>query len=177
MRTAIDSYKFDVRKQEQTGIFLPSSGLEGQREREYILMGTHLRDVLLQSSQPSESPHAHRALQDAEDPNYVERDVLEHDYHPDHLSLPTGGFQEQPPSLGDNHGAFHDDMLISSWANRYSHPNPVVIEGDPQFEELSRMNETQKRAMAMMIGERISLVQGVGLLNLITTLFLSAFFC
>ncbi|KAJ3862668.1 P-loop containing nucleoside triphosphate hydrolase protein [Lentinula novae-zelandiae] len=160
MRTAIDSYKFDVRKQEQTGIFLPSSGSEGQREREYILMGTHLRDVLLQSSQPSESPHAHRALQDAEDPNYVERDVLEHDYHPDHLSLPTGGFQEQPPSLGDNHGAFHDDMLISSWANRYSHPNPVVIEGDPQFEELSRMNETQKRAMAMMIGERISLVQG-----------------
>ncbi|KAJ4481077.1 P-loop containing nucleoside triphosphate hydrolase protein [Lentinula aciculospora] len=160
MRTAIDSFGLDVRKQEQAGVFIPPSSPKGQREREYIFNGTHLRDVLLRSFEPSERPHAHRALQEPDDPDYVKRDVLEHDYHPDHLSLPTGGFQVEPPSLGDNHGVFHDNMLIRSWASRHSRPNPLEVEGDPQFEELGRMNETQKRAMAMMLRERISLVQG-----------------
>ncbi|KAJ3773289.1 P-loop containing nucleoside triphosphate hydrolase protein [Lentinula raphanica] len=158
MRTAIESFGSDVPYQERIGLSSPYSSSEERNER--VLNGTHLRDVLLRSFAPSEKPHAHRALQDADDSNYVERDVLEHEYHPDHLSLPTGGFQVPNSSLGDNHGAFHDNMLIRSWASRYSRPNPVVVEGDPQFEELERMNETQKRAMAMMLGERISLVQG-----------------
>ncbi|KAJ3796484.1 P-loop containing nucleoside triphosphate hydrolase protein [Lentinula aff. detonsa] len=157
MRTAIESFGSDVRMQEKTGSFLSQSGSEERHER--ALNGTHLRDVLLRSFQPSERPHAHRALQDADDTNYVEREVLEHDYHPDHLSLPTGGFQVKPP-LDENRGIFRDNILIQSWASRYSRSNPVVVEGDPHFEELGRMNETQKRAMAMMLGERISLVQG-----------------
>ncbi|KIK55179.1 hypothetical protein GYMLUDRAFT_176062 [Collybiopsis luxurians FD-317 M1] len=159
MRTAINSFAFDVREQEAADVFLPPPGPEDrdQREREYIFNGTRLRDVLLRSFEPSEHPHAHRALQDPDDTSYVARDVLEHEYHPDILSLPTGGFQLES---GDNHGVFYDNMLIRSWASRYSRPNPIAIEGDPQFEELDRMNDTQKRAMAIMLGERISLVQG-----------------
>lgn len=171
MRTAIASFGCDVGGQEQAGVFLPPPSAQSQegheqREREYILRGTYLRDVLLRSFEPSEHPHLHRALQDPDDTDYVERDVLEHEYHPEKLStLPTGGFQvhNSESLLDDNHGVFYDNMLIRSWASRYSRPNPVIVEGDPQFEELSRMNETQIRAMAMMLGERISLVQGVNI--------------
>jgi hypothetical protein len=49
-------------------------------------------------------------------------------------------------------------MRIRSWARRYSDLNPVRVEGDPV---LSGLNATQTRAIAMMVGERISLVQGV----------------
>ncbi|KAF5391639.1 hypothetical protein D9757_002469 [Collybiopsis confluens] len=161
MRSSIDSFSSDVPSQEAAGVFLPPPGSEGQnrsqREREYILNGTCLGDVLLRSFEPSEHPHAHRALQDPDDTSYVSKDVLEHEYHPDLLSLPTGGFKLE---TGNNHGVFYDNMLIRSWASRYSRPNPAIIEGDPQFEELDQMNDTQKRAMAMMLDERISLVQG-----------------
>lgn len=56
-------------------------------------------------------------------------------------------------------GLFYNDQRIQSWARRYSVSNtPVVVEGDPLVEGL---NPTQRRAVAHMIGERVSLVQGV----------------
>jgi hypothetical protein len=62
--------------------------------------------------------------------------------------------------IGDHGGAFKEDMRIQSWARRYSEVNPVRVEGDPV---LSGLNATQTRAVAMMVGERISLVQGVSI--------------
>ncbi|KAJ7058102.1 P-loop containing nucleoside triphosphate hydrolase protein [Mycena amicta] len=85
--------------------------------RQLILYGTHLRDILLRSSQPLDVDDAVR----------------------------------------NTSGAFKDDQRIHSWAQRYSKPSPLVMEGDPPLEGL---NGSQIRAVAMMIGERLSLVQG-----------------
>ena len=54
-------------------------------------------------------------------------------------------------------GAFKDDMRIQSWARRYVEIDPVVIKGNP---DLSHLNRMQIRALAMMIGQRIRLIQG-----------------
>ena len=56
-------------------------------------------------------------------------------------------------------GIFQQDQRIQSWAKRYSQYNPMVMEGDPP---LVGLNASQVRAMATMIGERMSLIQGVG---------------
>ncbi|KAJ7634774.1 P-loop containing nucleoside triphosphate hydrolase protein [Roridomyces roridus] len=109
MRDAISHFNHNPQQLEEAEI---------SADRELILQGTHLRDVLLRSSQPT--------TEDGD--NNVE----------------TGG-------------AFKDDQRIHSWATRYSQPVPLVMEGDPQ---LSRLNATQIRAMAMMIGQRVSLIQG-----------------
>ena len=108
---------------------------------QFIFQGTHLRDVLLRSFSPA-LPSKHVPLQPADDVNYISHEMLEH----------------QSRESGDHSGAFKDDMRIQSWARRYSEVNPVRVEGDPT---LSGLNATQTRAVAMMIGERISLVQGV----------------
>ena len=54
-------------------------------------------------------------------------------------------------------GHFSEHCPLQSWAQRYRHPDPIVVEGDP---ELSDLNVSQIRAIAAMIGERISLIQG-----------------
>lgn len=133
MRTAISHFNHDVRAQES---------IEPAADREYILQGTYLRDILLRTFGDEEGVDEHDALQEADDVSYVMRSDLDHS--------PTEGAE----------GAFKDDMRIQSWAKRYSKENPVVIEGDPVIEGL---NDTQRRAMAMMIGQRASLVQGVSL--------------
>lgn len=113
----------------------------GAKDREIIHQGTHLRDTLLRSFSPA-STSAHEALQDADDTDYITHETLEHS-------------NREP---GNHGGAWKDDMRISSWARRYMCADPVRVEGDPILEG---MNATQIRAAAMMIGERISLVQGV----------------
>ncbi|KAF9050818.1 P-loop containing nucleoside triphosphate hydrolase protein [Hymenopellis radicata] len=72
--------------------------------------------------------------------------------------LLSGFSRERPPALPQSTpGIFSEDMRIRSWAARYMRPNPIAIDGDPSLEG---MNSTQKRAIAMMIGERFSLIQG-----------------
>ncbi|KAF8885662.1 P-loop containing nucleoside triphosphate hydrolase protein, partial [Infundibulicybe gibba] len=61
------------------------------------------------------------------------------------------------PEIPGGTGAFSGDQRVQSWARRYARANPVVVEGDPVIRKL---NETQVRAVAMMIGDRMSLVQG-----------------
>lgn len=107
----------------------------------YIFQGTHLRDILLRTFSPTLSS-IHAPLQAADDVDYISHETLEH----------------RSREGGDHNGAFKDDMRVRSWAKRYSEVNPVRVEGDPV---LSSLNATQTRAVAMMIGERISLVQGV----------------
>ncbi|KAH0579749.1 hypothetical protein H2248_002586 [Termitomyces sp. 'cryptogamus'] len=110
-----------------------------------IMVGTHLRDVLLRTFEPleeEESP-AHVGLQAADEVTYLPREKLEHSW------IGTTGSSQS--------GAFKDDIRIQSWARRYTEQNPVVIEGDPV---LTGLNATQLRAVAMMIGQRISLIQG-----------------
>jgi hypothetical protein len=112
-------------------------------ESELILLGTQLRDVILRSFSPSDGVYEPKPFQAADDASYAAHDSLNH-----------------PAQIGaEDRGIFKDDMRIQSWARRYSHVNPVRVEGDP---ELHGLNATQIRAVAMMVGERITLIHGVG---------------
>ena len=116
-------------------------------DKELKLEGTQLRDVLLKSfSMPEELRPRSTHLQDPEDRHYLSHEQLEHESRlKDVLGRP------------EVNGAFSENQLIQSWARRYRSPNPVVVEGDPPLDHL---NASQIRAMAMMIGERMSLIQG-----------------
>ncbi|KAJ7691122.1 P-loop containing nucleoside triphosphate hydrolase protein [Mycena rosella] len=108
-------------------------------DRELILQGTHLRDILLRSYQPVSAP---TEPQGQEWPGMESAPVADEGEH---------------PSLSDTDGAFKDDQRIHSWARRYSQPTPLVMESDPPLQGL---NTTQIRAMTLMIGQRVSLIQG-----------------
>lgn len=112
-----------------------------------ILQGTFLRDILLRTFEANAEPHAHVPLQAPDEVAYP----------------PSTSLSHEAKILGpyNNAGAFRNDMRIQSWAKRYSEIDPVVIEGDPVLEGL---NPSQRRAVAIMIGQRISLVQGVSTL-------------
>lgn len=109
---------------------------------ELVLLGTHLRDVILRSFSSSAGVREPKPFQAADDASYAAHDALDH-----------------PGLIGAEHGSiFKDDMRIQSWARRLSRVNPTRVEGDP---ELHGLNATQIRAVAMMLGERISLIHGV----------------
>ena len=137
MRTAISHLHLDPLQQECA----PNAS-----DRQIILQGTYLRDVLLRSfSKTTTSLPAPLQL-------------------PDEVDYPHEALDHGSRMIGDNSGAFRDDMRIMSWAKRYREIEPVRIEGDP---DLIGLNPTQIRAIAMVIGERTSLVQGVNLSRLI----------
>ncbi|KAH9052013.1 hypothetical protein EDB83DRAFT_1204435 [Lactarius deliciosus] len=90
---------------------------------------------------PSGDSHEPKHFQAADDTSYAAHDALDHSW-----------------KIGGGHGGiFKDDMRIQSWAKRYSRVNPIRAEGDP---ELHGLNATQVRAVAMMVGERFSLIHG-----------------
>lgn len=113
-------------------------------DRQFVIQGTHLRDVFLRSFSPA-STSLHQPLQAPNEVQYVSHDTLEH----------------QSRDEREHGGAYKDDMRIQSWARRFAKTNPIEMDGDPALDGL---NATQIRAVAMMIGERISLVQGVSAL-------------
>lgn len=99
---------------------------------EHILQGTKVRDVILRSFKIGHKPNAP-----------AEEEVS----------------NMNPSPSAESGGIFKQDQRIQSWAKRYSQHNPIVMEGDPP---LVGLNASQIRAMATMIGERMSLIQGVG---------------
>ncbi|KAJ8521488.1 hypothetical protein ONZ45_g1808 [Pleurotus djamor] len=133
MRDAISHMHHNVASQESAS---------NSTSREYILQGSHLRDVFLRSFESNSELLEHEGLQQPDDAHYVTHETLDH--------VPA-------QSNADHEGAFKGDMRIQSWARRYMQKDSVVVEGDPAIEGL---NTTQRRAMAMMVGQRISLVQG-----------------
>ena len=131
MNTAISCLSHDMFALEQ-------AAEDGQT---YMLHGTHLRHILLNSFSPtSESTHS-TPLQRADEVKYVPHETLDHD----------------GKVSGISRGAFRDDMRIMSWAKRYMRANPVRVEGDPVLP----LNASQVRAVATMIAEGVSLIQGV----------------
>ena len=115
---------------------------------QYILQGSHLRDIVLRSFLPP--PSATAISSPSEESEMKESDESE---------------QKGSGAPFEYAGAFMDDQRIQSWARRYSRPNPVVVEGDPP---LSGLNQSQIRAMAAMVGEKISLIQGVSVTIFVT---------
>ncbi|KAJ6554012.1 P-loop containing nucleoside triphosphate hydrolase protein [Mycena vulgaris] len=136
MRDAIGHLNHDPQKLEAAAM---------SADRELILQGTHLRDILLRTSQPASGSSLGR--QSEMWPEATESALV----------ADEGAVLEAQPSASDTDGAFKDDQRIRSWARRYSLSKPLIMEGDPTLEGL---NTTQIRAMALMIGQQVSLVQG-----------------
>jgi len=134
MRKAITSFHCDLDSLEQQ----PQLG-----RVENIPLGTGLKDILLRSAHLLGTAEGVHALQAPDDISYP-KNVLSHDV--------------RESSQEEFRGLFKDDMRIYSWAERYSLDDPLVMEGDP---DLSHLNQSQIKAMATMVGKRISLVQGV----------------
>lgn len=65
----------------------------------------------------------------------------------------------EPPMERDTSNSFDGDMRIKSWMERYARDNPLIMEGDPEL----GLNQSQMKAVAMMLKERVSLVQGVSI--------------
>lgn len=128
------------------------------KSEQYILQGTHLRDVILRTFDPNHENHEHVPLQAPDDVQYPSHDVLERGIG-------------QVENFSDM-GLFKDDMRIQSWARRYARDVPLVMDGDPKFEEL---NASQVKAMATMIGKRLSLIQGVCLTRIMVHFYLFFF--
>jgi len=59
-------------------------------------------------------------------------------------------------------GLFTSDERVDDWVRRHSLPEPERKEGDPELP----LNTSQTRAVAQMIGERFSLVQGVNIFQM-----------
>jgi hypothetical protein len=111
-------------------------------ESELVLLGTHIRDVILRSFSPADGVYEPKPFQAADDASYAAHDTLDH-----------------PAEIGAEHwGIFKGDMRIQSWARRHLRVSPVRVEGDP---ELHGLNATQIRAIAMMVAQRITLIHGV----------------
>lgn len=64
------------------------------------------------------------------------------------------------PSHPQRRGMFGDNQLMMSWCARQlrTDAQPMDIEGDP---DVSHLNSSQRKAIALMISERVSLIQGV----------------
>ena len=118
--------------------------------QQYILQGTELRDVLLQSFQPL------RAIlsPDAEEVSDLPKPVGE--------TQETASTKVRGLDLPwEEMGAFKHDQRIVSWVKRHMKRVPIVLDSDPPLE----LNDSQRQAVAAMIGRRISLIQGVNTLH------------
>jgi hypothetical protein len=84
------------------------------------------------------------------------KDILLRDF-----STPQQAVQfRTDPVHPQRRGMFGNDQLIMSWCARQLRETgpPLEVEGDPKVDQLNR---SQRKAIAMMLSERISLIQGV----------------
>lgn len=118
---------------------------------EMILQGTRLRRELLASfyTAPSE------VLKEGQEARHGEAEDQETRHSEDEGE--GEGESEVVQAPISQRGIFANDQMIQSWATRYQKSSPLVMEGDPSID----LNESQVMAMAMMIGNPLSLVQGV----------------
>jgi hypothetical protein len=135
---------------------------------EFILHGTALRDVLLRGFRSGSVRYKDKGDATVDDHDGMKSPtVLEgiDENVGDAISIRDPVEQElyQEEERRKNAGVFADDQRIQSWVRRYSMSPPMVMEGDMA---LPGMNESQVKAMACMIGNRVSLVQGVRMSNL-----------
>lgn len=98
---------------------------------------------------PTHSPHVERESRGRETilKGTFLRDILLKGFRKGTESSPVD--EDQATSSSYSNNFFTPDALITSWAKRYSRPDPVRVEGDPELEGL---NDTQIRAVAVMLG-------------------------
>ncbi|GAA5991284.1 hypothetical protein JCM10908_003238 [Rhodotorula pacifica] len=71
------------------------------------------------------------------------------------ISSPAAA-EKTPPLRPIESDLFRDNQLINSWIERYRRDDPLVLPGDPDL----GLNASQTKAIAMALGDRLSLIQG-----------------
>ncbi|GAA6019068.1 hypothetical protein JCM10207_006307 [Rhodosporidiobolus poonsookiae] len=130
--------------------------------REWTLQGTELREIVVPPLKSAEKASFGVSAAAVAAPGSPAADIA-------HLPSPSASLAalDLPPSLSptpaDPAAALHpsdllrSNQLIWSWIRRYSRPGlPMSMPGDPEL----GLNESQTRAIAMALGERLSLIQG-----------------
>jgi hypothetical protein len=131
-----------------------------KKDEEYILSGTNLSDKFLRAFQEDYVPYQAAAA-------YSSPNAGAHAMIPPVAELRASDVDAIPlPPHHTDRGEtlLARDQLVQSWTKRYrceTGGEPLRMEGDPDV----RLNPSQMRAMAMMLSERLSLVQGVSVLN------------
>jgi len=134
--------------------------LDDRLEEQTILSGTTTRNELLQAFQQEYVPYdTSSSLALNASPGQQAHAMI-----PPTVKLKPGDVDTRPVSdLRIERmptGLLAQNQLIQSWAKRHrtqSAAVPLKMEGDPKLQ----MNSSQMRAIAMMLSERLSLVQGV----------------
>ncbi|WWC89106.1 uncharacterized protein L201_004024 [Kwoniella dendrophila CBS 6074] len=127
-----------------------------KRKYQTILRGTSLRDHLLRAFQEDYTvPEKSHSSINANLPQHVTDHIVQ---DPNQM-LPSDldAIPLVTPQRKIATSILAKNQLIQSWTERYRHAGkPLKIEGDPDV----GLNESQMRAIAMMLSERSSLVQG-----------------
>jgi hypothetical protein len=176
-----DLAEFARRKREPPPRTVEDEALRATRRRanpeQQVLTGTGLRDLLLRRFQADYGPAAAGLGPPAPRPEATTdtRPEATTDTQPsapaaasfaDAVEMkPTDVDAVASPSPHEGApGILARNQLIQSWTRRYRAPEgrePVAVEGDP----VVPLNPSQVRAIAMMLSERLSLVQGVSSKN------------
>jgi hypothetical protein len=135
------------------------TGVPGQM-REWTLQGTELREILV-----PDLDAVHRAEREGRERRLADAAFASDDSMRDvesYLSARIDGDGEATSKLiGEQlknpSALWAENQLIHSWIQRYRRLNPIKMEGDPDL----GLNESQTRAVAVSLGERLSLIQGV----------------
>ncbi|KAM0791996.1 hypothetical protein ACM66B_007108 [Microbotryomycetes sp. NB124-2] len=144
---AIDNLYFDPERQRKRNADVVEAAqlahLDGITTtlREWALQGTDLRDLVVPSLDKSRELDRDRTAQ--QDPQY---ELFDGDVTQKTASEPASN----PSSL------FADNQLINSWIKRHARDDPIKMTGDPDL----GLNESQTKAVAMALGQSLSLIQG-----------------
>ncbi|GAA6033624.1 hypothetical protein JCM8097_004355 [Rhodosporidiobolus ruineniae] len=133
--------------------------------REWALQGTELREVLVPAlAVEGKNAGTTLSLEEEEMDDASPAAELAHLPPPAvsllPLDLPCPS--ASAAAVGGTDEALHpstllrSNQLINSWIRRYGRENPMVMPGDPEL----GLNESQTRAIAMALGEKLSLIQG-----------------
>ncbi|GAA5870085.1 hypothetical protein JCM3774_004353, partial [Rhodotorula dairenensis] len=112
--------------------------------REWTLQGTELREAIVPASRalaPSPPP---RLLDDEDENATTTRSAV-----PEEQDASSAAATVESD-------LFRDNQLINSWIERYRRDDPLVLPGDPDL----GLNASQTKAIAMALGDRLSLIQG-----------------
>lgn len=133
--------------------------------REWALQGTDLRELIVPKVEAQAGePHKRVWEQDVLDEQASAFDdspatELAHLPSSDALLSPDLFLNPRKTSSTALHPSdlLTQNQLINSWVKRYMRDDPMLLPGDPEL----GLNPSQTKAVAMAIGEKLSLIQGV----------------
>ncbi len=119
--------------------------------REWSLQGSSIRELIVPDldSKAERRRLAHNAVGLATYTDPVDGKLK---------ALAGAGVEPETPVWEPKHPSelFEDNQLINSWIKRHQREVPLVMPGDPDL----GLNPSQTRAVAMALGEKLSLIQG-----------------